>query len=177
MLAALARSPLRGDACLFPAVISVSAFSRSPPWGLLPLLPVLVSCPISEPGPGLCAANSPPWLPDKPGAAARRVPSADLAPAAQGVGTSLPRPKALELSLGGVCAKDPGACSSQCPILALCRFLSFGVHSDPIVLGLGQCSAERRKDLQGPQLAFPISQANRLQAQRLGALQACPLSL
>lgn len=46
--------------CLFPMVISVPVAPRSPPWGPLPLLPVLVCCPISEPGPGLCAANSPP---------------------------------------------------------------------------------------------------------------------
>lgn len=73
MLAALAPSPLLGDACLFPAVISVSAPLRSPPWGLLPLLPILVSRPISEPGQPPALPTRPLGLRDKPGVAARRV--------------------------------------------------------------------------------------------------------
>lgn len=161
MLAALARSPLHGDVCLFPAVISVSAAPWSPPWGLLPLLPILVSCPISELGPGLCAANSPPWLPDKPGAAARRVQVQTWLLQLRVWGPHPPTPlQSTRAQPGRSLCRGPRGCSShEDPTRALCQFLSFGVHSDPIVLGLGQCSAERRKDLQGPQLAFPISQA------------------
>lgn len=75
----LHRSPLLGDASvLFPVVISVSAALRSLPWGLRPLLPVFVCCPVSAPGPGSCAVNSPFGLPAKPGAA--KCPGAALAP-------------------------------------------------------------------------------------------------
>lgn len=60
----LHRSALLGDASvLLSVVISVSAALRSLPWGLRPLLPIFVCCPISAPGPGSCAVNAPLWPP------------------------------------------------------------------------------------------------------------------
>lgn len=119
MLAALVPSLLLGDACLFPAVISLPAALRSPPWGLLPLLPILVCCPISEPGQPPALPTRPLGLRDKPGVAARRVPEQSWLPAAQGVAP----PRAWGRP-GRVCARTLGR---HQPMTHLCPFADFRV--------------------------------------------------